>query len=489
MAGDVAAEEAGSTRASEQAVGKGDQKLLAIRPNVSQSRDEKPVESNRTDLPSGGGEFADPLIGAGAGSVGLARANTAPNFLSGGGEFAGSALTITTALATEFGLPPSSLLPLCLALGGAAAGNSARMRLPDWPGLVHPGLSIALCNDKSGRLGQALDLLLQPFRDFRDSQLLRVGDTGGPALRLQPVLEEDPLGGLAQGFVNNPDAAVLVVHHPAGLQFFVDALHEREGQAELRVLEGGYYGRSVSIASRKSQGLEFIAQPAITWILDAGPELLARIFEGEESLLEQVAQHLICLAAPDSFVASDEPPQDLAGALNQWRVFIVALLNLRASRGEFLLELSAEAAQEFQQLRWRQVRQNAALPVDSLRFAQSLPTNLAKLALCAALFQNRPPQLSGPTMGKTITLAQKLAADTGKLAATLQSEGQRLALETKASKMLNVLSQVGRSTPCELRRHYNKQLKEIHAPVLEHLIASGRVRRHPDGTVEAIAEN
>jgi hypothetical protein len=230
-----------------------------------------------------------------------------------------------------------------------------------------------------------------------------------------------------------------------------------------------------------------IVQPAITWILDANPESLARLFEPGEPFLEQVVQHLICLAAPDSFLAAGEPPQDLAGALDQWRVFIVALLNLRASRGEFLLELSAEAVQEFQQLRWRQVRQNAALPVDSLRFAQSLPTNLAKLALCAALFQNRPPQLS--TMGKTMALAQKLAADTGKLAATLQSQGQRLALETKASKMLNVLSQVGRSTPCELRRHYNKQLKEIHAPVLEHLIASGRVRRHPDGTVEAIAEN
>jgi hypothetical protein len=122
----------------------------------------------------------------------------------------------------------------------------------------------------------------------------------------------------------------------------------------------------------------------------------------------------------------------------------------------------------------------------SFRFAKSVPINAAKLALSAALFQDRPAQLSDSMMAKMSEFAQLLAADTEKLAAALDGAGQRLILEKKAEKMFKVLCRVGRSTLSELRRHFDHQAKEIHAPVLEHLIASGRVRSYPDGSVEAI---
>jgi hypothetical protein len=230
----------------------------------------------------------------------------------------------------------------------------------------------------------------------------------------------------------------------------------------------------------------FIRQPSLTWILDTTPELLARIFEKGDPLLEQVAENIICLAAPDTFTASSDQPTDIVGALDIWRSFIVDLLSLRASRGEFLLQLSAEAAEGFQQFRWKKVSLIAPLGSDSPRFSRGVLTNAAKLALCAALFQNRPPRLPGSIMAKTIAFAQRLAADTDRLAAALDKEGQRLALEKKATKMLEVLAQIGRSTPYELRRHFDHQSKQIHTLVLDYLIAKGRVRPHPDGTVEAI---
>jgi hypothetical protein len=130
---------------------------------------------------------------------------------------------------------------------------------------------------------------------------------------------------------------------------------------------------------------------------------------------------------------------------------------------------------------------NPALGLDLHRFTKDLPANTAKLALCGALLQNRPAQLSGSMMDKTIALAQKLAADTQALAVALESEGQRPVLEKKAAKMLQVLSQIGRSKPSELRRHFDLQSKEIHDPVVEHLIAKGRVRPYPDGTIEVVA--
>src|SRR5437016_5307973 len=143
-------------------------------------------------------------------------------------ELPGSLAKVATRLADAFGLPTSSLIPVCLALGGAAAGNSAKAKIPNWPGLLNSALHIALCDDTAGRLSQAVDLLLQPFREFRDAGLLRLRD-GNQSLQEQrclgPIVAEDPLPGqLATLLTVSTDASVLIVYHEEGLRRLLDAV-------------------------------------------------------------------------------------------------------------------------------------------------------------------------------------------------------------------------------------------------------------------------
>jgi hypothetical protein len=67
--------------------------------------------------------------------------------------------------------------------------------------------------------------------------------------------------------------------------------------------------------------------------LDATPDLLARVFELGDPLLEQVAGHLVCLAAPDNFAAPSDHRRDLVAALESWRWFIWDLLSQRLPWG------------------------------------------------------------------------------------------------------------------------------------------------------------
>jgi hypothetical protein len=413
--------------------------------------------------------------------------NTAANALVTQGIVAASVLNVAWVLAAELGLPPLSLVPVCLALAGAALGNSARIKLPAWAGGVHGGLLIALCNDVAHRLSQVLDLLLQPFRDYRDEELLRLTRAGhpGPSRRsLGAVLLEDPLPGcLAKELSTCPDPSLLVVHHEAGLQSLLEALKKPQGRSDLQLLMGGYLARTVSLTAPKSETLKYIVQPTVTWILDTSPECLALVLESDDSLLEQIGGYLLCVAAPDGITQSTGQRPDMEEALSSWQAFIFDSLKLRASHAEYLLELSPEAAEEFKQLRRSCAVKNAAG-----RFAKAIPINAGKVALSGALFQNRPAQLSESMMAKAIDYTQQLATDTEKLAAGLENEPQGMRLEKKASKMLRFLVQFGRTTPSLLRRHYDEQKKETHAPVLNHLIATGRVRVYDDGTVEAVEE-
>ena len=47
-------------------------------------------------------------------------------------------------------------------------------------------------------------------------------------------------------------------------------------------------------------------------------------------------------------------------------------------------------------------------------------------------------------------------------------------------------SKIGKASPNKVRRHFDNQLKQVHEPVIEFLLGSGRVQRHPDGDIEVV---
>src|SRR5260370_16692419 len=75
-----------------------------------------------------------------------------------------------TQLADLLRLKPWALFQALLPAVGGTAGNAVKLRTPILPAPINLALSCVICQEGLCLLAQALDFLLQPLREFQDSQ-------------------------------------------------------------------------------------------------------------------------------------------------------------------------------------------------------------------------------------------------------------------------------------------------------------------------------
>jgi len=90
-------------------------------------------------------------------------------------------------------------------------------------------------------------------------------------------------------------------------------------------------------------------------------------------------------------------------------------------------------------------------------------------------------------MGGSIQLANWCSSYTAGLANAFAAKSREEKLEREADRMLKKIREERRIKPRVLYRTYDRQRKELHQPVLEHLVRTGRARLI-DGFVEAQTE-
>ena len=206
------------------------------------------------------------------------------------------------------------------------------------------------------------------------------------------------------------------------------------------------------------------------------------------STLSQVAAQVVALQCADEVV--NETPAELALAsdpLGRLGQLFSEFLKLRQLGRELLMELSPEAARILLNFSREQASRSLSLSPREQRFARNTILIAAKIAGCVqVLSPQRTKPISGDVMDKAVRMAARWSADTAKLAEILIEQRKEAELAQTAQKMLEFLIDSGKTKRWPLWKKFDHHPKSIMEPALEILVRSGRARRHPDGSIEAV---
>jgi len=413
---------------------------------------------------------------------------------------------VVTHLGGVFDLSPYCLLPVSILTVGTAMGPAARLQTPVWPGLLNSALHVALC-DVDGRLSQAVDFILQPLRDLQKARFTeesestqrwiqerikrlesyheqwtrhlvndpnsesRPGQIAALRTRLKPVmLIENPAPGeVVAAMAHCADASLLVTYDDTSLCRLLDKARTASTN-DFRLLHRGWEGGTFQASGIQAACCP-IVQPCISCLILCRPDTLGRLLSSEEPAVQQFCQQLVRLATCEESRKTPISPGQSVELFTRWQDLIAGLVGRRRSGADYRIELS-NGAQDLAMKHWQE-----ELRSQGRRLGLNVPALAGKFALCSRLTESHgDPGVSAAAMQYSIRIAKWCSEYGVGLTEVLTSKSQKSELLRAAEKMLMRIREHGRITPRDLYRTYDCQRKELHQPVLEHLIKTGQAR-------------
>lgn len=417
-----------------------------------------------------------------------------------------------TALAGLLGLQPWAVFQLLIPVVGSAVGNAIKVRTPILSTPLNLAFHCLLCVERLSPMTNALDFLLQPFRDFQDQRAKLLSKRGRELLekevakleafearaRAQEALEEDatiipktnisllcrPLhpfvvlddprpNQLARLLPSSLDSASAVVYSDTALEGLLNA--GPDAADDWILLHSSLTGRSHHAPCLDKKPGSAVVRPALAAFLVAHQTTAGRLFASPDPLIRQFAAQPVYIESTEGDLQSsthgapEEPVQWLTS-------FMAELLGLREEGSEVVMTLTPGASRllvEFSHQQWKAARDPSCRQAPHL--CGGTPYIAAKVAGAFEVLSGQmAKEISEEVMAKAINLVGAWNQGTRKLAEFLMRQNHDRELSNRAEKMATFLSETGPVRKWELFRRFDVHRKELMEPALDLLVRTNR---------------